>query len=79
MVDKRVYEGIVEKVYPNGKHGPYAVTREPTLGSVTISLDPTQEEEWPDPGTLVQLFKIRSKRAGYRAGEWQIVGPPDDL
>ena len=67
---------IVQRVYPNGPHGPYAVAKAeeetPRLqGSVTFSLEPKEnvweEDAWPERGSKVILWDIRSKRKGWRA------------
>lgn len=63
-------KAVVEKVFPEGRHGPYVVaTSDRIEGSVTFSLEPTvwKEDEWPEEGTEVLLENLRKKRAGWRA------------
>lgn len=65
------YKAIVNKIIPDGRHGPYAVAYSEEAGeSLTFFLGPTvwQDAEWPEPGTVVMLSKITRKRAGWRAG-----------
>ena len=38
MTQEKRYTAIVQQVYPNGAHGPYAKARSEKLGSVTFSL-----------------------------------------
>lgn len=80
MTEGKSYQAVVEKVIPDGKHGPYAVARSQELGSVTFSLDPKvwKEDDWPEPGTCVMLSTIRKKRAGWRAKSGRYVKPSDD-
>lgn len=80
MVDKKEYRAIVEKVIPDGKHGPYAVVYSKELGSVTFSLgnDVWDGEECPEPGTYVMLSKLRKKRAGWRAQHARFEEPGDE-
>lgn len=80
MADDRDHRTIVEKVIPDGLHGPYAVTNLEGLGCVTFSLDSKvwQESDWPEPGTFVVLSKIRKKRAGWRAQCGRFLKPSDE-
>jgi hypothetical protein len=73
------YAAVVQKIVPNGKHGPYAKARSEVLGSVTFSLDSTvwQEVKWPDEGACVIFTKVRKKRAGWRAEECRFERPGD--
>lgn len=75
-----VYQAVVDKIIPRGRHGPYAVARCQDLGMVTFSLDPPvwQEGEYPELGTYVVLSKIRKKRAGWRAQSGRFVTPFDE-
>ena len=46
-------EAIVQKVFEQGPHGPYAIAKADGFeGSITFSLEPTvwQENEFPKPG-----------------------------
>jgi len=81
MIDnKQGYEVVVQKIIPNGRHGPYAVARSEELTSVTFSLKPPvwEEEEWPQPGICVLLSKVRKKRAGWRAEYGRFLKPSDE-
>lgn len=63
-------KAIVQKVYEQGPHGPYAIAKaDGSDGSITFSLEPTvwQENEFPKPGEVVHLSRLRKKRAGWRA------------
>lgn len=76
-----VIKALVQKVVPEGKHGPFAVaTSEGLEGSVTFSLEPTiwQEQEWPEEGMYVLLGKLRQKRAGWRAKTGRFFKPSDE-
>lgn len=74
-----VYQAVVEKIIPKGRHGPYVVARCQDLGVVTFSLDPPvwQEGDLPEPGMCVVLSKIRKKRAGWCAKSVRFVKPYD--
>lgn len=74
------HPAVVEKVYPNGPHGAYAVARSEQLGSVTFSLaSPVwQEKDFPEPGIFVILSEIRRKRAGWRAHGGRFFTPSDE-
>jgi len=75
------YKAVVEKIIEHGKHGPYAVARCEELDSViTFALDRKvwQEDDSPDPGTLVILSRVRKKRAGWRALNGRYVNPSDE-
>ncbi|MCX6745304.1 MAG: hypothetical protein NTX82_07340 [Candidatus Parcubacteria bacterium] len=80
MAQDESYQAIVEKVYPNGPHGAYAVTRSDELGSVTFLLDSPvwQEKDFPEPGVLVILEDIRKKRSGWRAYKARFFKPSDE-
>lgn len=77
---EKVYRAIVEKIITNGKHGPYAVASHDKLGNITFSLNEKcwQEDDWPEPGTFVMLFRLRKKRAGWRASIGRFLVPSDD-
>jgi len=78
--EKEEYRGVVEKIIPRGKHGPYAVACVPKVGLVTFALDDEvwREKRWPDPGALVVLSDVRKKRAGWRAEDGRFVRPSDE-
>ncbi len=80
MPSNESYEAMVEKVIPEGPHGPYGVARSEKLdGSITFSLNkPVWQEIYPpDSGTIVILSQIRKKRAGWRANYARFVTPDD--
>lgn len=63
-------KAVVQKIVPEGKHGPFFVaTSDNVGGSVTCSLEPTvwSGDEWPEEGEVVYLSRLRQKRAGWRA------------
>lgn len=80
MAQNESYQASVEKVYPNGPHGAYAVARSKELGSVTFSLiSPVwREKDLPEPGVFVILKGIRKKRAGWRAHSGRFFKPSDE-
>ena len=80
MEKERGYQGIIQKIINNGKHGPYAVARVEELGLVTFALDPKiwQEEDWPECGIFVVLSQVRKKRAGWRAQHGRFLQPSDE-
>ena len=79
-MDSKEYQAIVEKVFDNGRHGPYAVARARNLGSITFSLgkDVWDEKRWPETGTVVILREIIKKRAGWRAQHGRFATPSDE-
>jgi hypothetical protein len=80
MAKKESYTAMVEKVYPTGPHGAYAVTKSEELGSITFSLaSPVwRETNLPEPGDYVVLTQIRKKRAGWRAQGGRFFKPSDE-
>jgi hypothetical protein len=81
LSDKVVIKAVVQKVLPNGKHGPFAVASSDGLkGSITFSLESNvwQEDEWPEEGMFVFLGKLRQKRAGWRAKQGRFWKPSDE-
>lgn len=80
MSDAKKYEGVVEKTIPNGKHGPYAVATVISLGTVTFSLDSNvwKEGRIPDSGTIVVLWDLTKKVAGWRANHARFLRPSDN-
>jgi hypothetical protein len=72
------YRAKVQKIIPNGKHGPYAVATSEKL-NFTFSLDEGVwgEEDWPEEGTYVVLSRV-SKKAGWRAGKARFLQPSDE-
>ncbi|MES3004525.1 MAG: hypothetical protein V4690_00260 [Patescibacteria group bacterium] len=80
MADE-IYVAIVQKVFPEGKHGPYAKARsEEVAGSITFSLDISvwKEDRTPQEGDKVVLSKVRGKRAGWRAESGRFFKPSDE-
>ena len=77
---KESYRAVVQKIVSEGEHGPYAIAREPKLGSITFSLKRPvwQEKEWPEPGMVVMLGQVRMKRAGWRAQRGRFLRPSDE-
>lgn len=73
------YSWVVQKVLKCGQHGPYAVTRDPKLGSVTFSLTPEvwHENRFPESGSEVVLEDFQKKRAGWRAMSARFFRPGD--
>ncbi len=65
----------------DGKHGKYAVVRDPKLGSVTFSLDLDhkvwKENRLPETGSEVVLRDIEKKRGGWRAMFARFLRPED--
>jgi hypothetical protein len=79
MSSGRFYKAVIGRVIPGGRHGAYAVCHNEELGSVTMSLQPDvwQENDWPTPGTIVLLWDIRQKTAGWRAEKGRFYRPED--
>lgn len=72
---------VVDKIVLLGKHGPYAVAKDPLLGSVTFSLLPGKgiwrEDHLPEEGSEVILENFEKKRYGWRAMKARFVRPQD--
>lgn len=68
---KDAVEAVVQKIVPDGKHGPYFVATSPKIkdGSVTCSLDSSvwKEKKWPEEGSIVVISDVIMKREGWRA------------
>ena len=75
-----VYVATVQKIFPKGKHGPYAKARVKTLGTVTFSLDSPvwREAKWPEEGTYVLVADLLKKTAGWRADMCRFMRPEDE-
>ncbi len=74
-------KAVVQKVIPEGEHGPFVVaTSDQLTGSVTFSLEPSiwKEADWPEEGMYVILEKLRQKRAGWRAKAGRFFKPSDE-
>jgi hypothetical protein len=74
------HRGVVQKISPFGRHGPYAIATIEGLGSVTFSLERGvwDEDDEPKPGEIVILSKLREKRAGWRAMQARYAKPSDE-
>ena len=75
------YLAVVQKVFPDGQHGPYAKATSETLGeAITFSLQAPvwKEKRFPDEGTYVILSEITRKRAGWRADSGRFLRPSDE-
>ena len=79
-MDNKSYNAIVQRIFPNGKHGPNAVASHKDLGDITFSLNQQvwTEKYWPEEGDVVVLSEIRKKRAGWRAYSGRFFGPSDE-
>lgn len=77
-MDKKTYNGIVQKIFPQGSHGPYAKASS-DIGTITFSLLPKvwKESRPPEEGEFVVLSEVTMKRAGWRAGSGRFYGPSD--
>lgn len=73
------YNAIVQRIFLDGKHGPYVVASHEDLGDITFSLVPPvwEETDLPEHGTVVVLSTIRRKRAGWRAYSGRFFRPSD--
>lgn len=80
MSETDVVQAIVQKVCPDGRHGPYAIATAERLGSITFSLEGSvwNEEGVPEPGEIVFLSKLRKKRAGWKAMHGRRYRPSDE-
>lgn len=78
------HKAIIEKIFPEGPHGPYILTTcssQGVLGEiiVTASLDgliwdqdgPPPKPEEIEEGTYVLLYDITQKRGGWRAKKFK--------
>jgi hypothetical protein len=74
------YSAIVQNVFPNGNHGPYALATSDSIGFITFLLAPPvwSENSNPEPGTYVVLSDLTKKRAGWRAGSARFFRPADE-
>ncbi len=81
MPEKDVFRGVIQKVDPKGRHGPYVIASVEGLGSVTFSLERSVwgEDDKPEPGEIVSLSKLRKKRAGWRAMQARYTTPSEDI
>lgn len=80
MAEQGAIQAIVQKVCPDGIHGPYAVARAEHLGLVTFALSQPvwTEDSHPEEGEYVILTKLRKKRAGWKAMHARRIQPSDE-
>jgi hypothetical protein len=75
------YRATIQKVVPEGRHGPFAVALAYEDGrNITFSLDKPvwQGESLPEPGTIVMLSQLSKKWAGWRASSARLFQPADE-
>ncbi len=79
MSNNQSVQAIVQKIVIDGMHGPYAVTSNDELGSITFALtgDVWSEDDNPELGEIVCLSKLRKKRAGWRSIEARRLRPSE--
>jgi len=79
-MDTETYRSIVQKVFLDGQHGPYAKATSEALGTITFSLKPSvwEEKRFPEEGTYVVLSGLIKKRAGWRADSGRFLRPSDE-
>lgn len=79
-MDSKSYTAIVQRVYLDGKHGPYAVALSTEIGNITFSLKPPvwTEKYFPEGGSVIVLSEIVKKRAGWRANCGRFLEPSDE-
>jgi hypothetical protein len=81
-MDEKRYVAIVQKIRPDGRHGPYAKATCDTLPGITITflLAPPvwNEKRYPDEGNYVVLSGLTKKRAGWRADFGRFLEPSDE-
>ena len=80
MASNKCYQAVVARIFPNGRHGAYALAISDRLGPITFSLSPPvwQEKDWPETGTCVMLSEFRKKSAGWRAQHGRYFVPSDE-
>jgi hypothetical protein len=69
MSEDKSVQATVSNIELGGKHGPYAVTHNSEMGSITFSLsvDVWSEEDNPEHGEIVMLSEFRKMTGGWRA------------
>ena len=80
-MDGESYVAEVDKVVPDGKHGPYAVAYCEQLGQlISFSLERAswEEKRWPSGGSIVVLTDLEKKRLGWRANKGRFFRPSDE-
>lgn len=81
-MDEKRYVAIVQKIRPDGHHGPYAKATSDALPGMTITflLAPPvwKEKRFPDEGNYVVLSGLTKKRAGWRADFGRFLEPSDE-
>lgn len=74
---------IVQSVFINGRHGPYAVAtckdNDPLKDPITFSLNGNVwgEDRFPEKGEYVVLNQLTKKSAGWRANKSRFFGLAD--
>ena len=78
---EKSFVGKVQKVFPKGRHGPYAKASTEELGSITFSLNSSvwSEAKWPEEGTFVVMTDLLKKTAGWRADKCRFMRPEDEM
>ncbi len=81
MADDTI-RAVVQKIYPKGRHGPFAVaiSEGTTPVNLTFSLGKKvwKERSMPEAGTVVMLSQISMKRNGWRANLGRFLKPSDE-
>lgn len=80
-MDEGNYVAVVQKVFLEGAHGPYAKASSEALGrTITFSLDRSvwEEQRFPEEGTYVVLSELTRKRAGWRANRSRFLRPTEE-
>ena len=81
-MDEKRYVAIVQKIHPDGHHGPYAKATCDGLSGMTITflLAPPvwNEKRFPDEGSYVVLSELTKKRGGWRADSGRFLEPADE-
>jgi hypothetical protein len=81
--------GIVDRIVPDGPHGPYAVTKtdDPRIGGfITFGMGNEEnawtEKIWPSEGDAIHLSNLKKRRGGWRAEKarpWMLEDDPRDI
>jgi hypothetical protein len=81
-MDEKRYIAIVQKIHPDGRHGPYAKATCEALPGMTITFllaSPVwSEKRFPEEGNYVVLSGLTKKRAGWRADFGRFLEPSDE-
>lgn len=78
-MDNKIYIATVQKIVPDGEHGPYAVAST-EIGLVTFLLEHPvwKEKRQPEEGHIVVLSEITKKPKGWRANSGRFFQPSDE-